>query len=117
MKEIEIQNPHDEFVRSVFSKPKIAKDFLANYLPSEIVGKLNLDSLKMTQESFVDEDLRLDHTVCCFGSSKKNGDTAFVYILLEHKNSPDKLVALRLLCYMMRIWEKQHEANTAKLPP
>jgi predicted transposase/invertase (TIGR01784 family) len=66
MKEIEIQNPHDQFVRGVFSKPKIAKAFMANYLPSEIVGKLNLDSLKMTQESFVDEDLRLHHTDLLF---------------------------------------------------
>lgn len=98
----EIQNPHDQFVRSTLSDKTIAKSFLENYLPPEIVKTLDFSALEISQESFVDEDLQDHHTDLLY----KVGDGTFVYVLLEHKSSPEKLVAFQLLRYFLRIWEK-----------
>ena len=102
----EIQNPHDQFVRATLSDKVMAKSFLENYLPSEIVKKLNLSKLEVSQESFVDEDLQEHHTDLLYQVATKTGEKAFVYVLFEHKSSPEKLVAFQLLRYMIRIWEK-----------
>jgi predicted transposase/invertase (TIGR01784 family) len=110
----EIQNPHDQFVRSLLSNPRLARNFLENYLPEKVVAKLKFDTLELSQESFVDEDLRPHHTDLLFKLQKKNNHKVFVYVLFEHKSSPDAYVAFQLLRYSTRIWEKVTEK---KLPP
>jgi predicted transposase/invertase (TIGR01784 family) len=47
----------------------------------------------------------------------QNGDEANVYLLLEHKSSPDAWVALQLLRYMVRIWERARQEKVKTLPP
>ncbi len=48
-----------------------------------------------------------------------NGQTAFLYILFEHQNEEDPFIGLRLLTYMVRIWNDllHNNPGTAKLPP
>ena len=110
----EIQNPHDQFVRSTLSDKKLARSFLENYLPFEVVEKLDFSELEVSQESFVDEDLQEHHTDLLYKVSAKTGEKTFVYVLLEHKSSPEKLVAFQLLRYILRIWEKHK--TSAKFP-
>jgi predicted transposase YdaD len=43
----ELQNPHDRFFRETFSRLEVARDFLTEYLPSEVVAVLNLDTLEL----------------------------------------------------------------------
>lgn len=110
----EINNPHDVFVRRILSRKSEAVSLIENYLPPEIVEKIELESLKLTQESFIDENLRSHHTDLLFRASLKNGEISFIYLLLEHKSSPDKTIAFQLLRYMMQIWEKS--LKTASFP-
>ena len=35
-----------------------------------------------------------------------DGRAAFVYVLIEHQSSPDPMMPLRMLRYVMRIWER-----------
>jgi predicted transposase/invertase (TIGR01784 family) len=107
----EIQNPHDQFVRSTLSDKTIAMSFLENYLPSEIVEKLDFSKLEVSQESVVDEDLQENQTDLLYKISAKSGEKVFVYVLLEHKSAPEKRVAFQLLRYLVRIWEKHKLAS------
>ena len=113
-----LNNPHDQFFRAAFSRPDVARSFLTNYLPIEIVEKFDLDRLEITQESFVDDDLKPHHTDLLFRLELKSGGAAFVYVLLEHKSYPDELAAFQVLKYLVRIWEKSlRSGKTKKLPP
>ena len=51
-------NPHDSFFRAVFSEPENTAAFLQSTLPAEVSRWLKLETLALTEESFVDEDLR-----------------------------------------------------------
>jgi predicted transposase/invertase (TIGR01784 family) len=110
----EIQNPHDQFVRSTLSDKAMAKSFLENYLPFEIVETLDLTTVNVTQQSFVDQDLQDHHTDLLYQVAAKTGENVLVYVLLEHKSFPEKRVAFQLLRYILRIWEQQK--SSAKLP-
>jgi predicted transposase/invertase (TIGR01784 family) len=113
----ELQNPHDRFFRETFSRLEVARDFLTEYLPSEVVAVLNLDTLELQKDSFVDQDLREHFSDLLYKVQLRDGDEANVYLLLEHKSSPDFQVAFQLLRYMVRIWERAQREKVRPLPP
>ena len=54
----ELRNPHDRFFKEVWSRKDVGQDFLRHYLPAEVVDLLDLRSLELSKESFIDEQLR-----------------------------------------------------------
>lgn len=53
-----LSNPHDRFFKDLFSRQEAARDFLQHYLPTDIVPLLDLDSLDIRKDSFIDPDLQ-----------------------------------------------------------
>ena len=102
-------NPHDALFKWTFSQPELAAAELRAVLPRPLVKRLNLDRLTLAEGSFIDKDLqgsqadRLFHVPC-------DDRLAFVYVLFEHQSTVDPLMPLRLLAYMVRIWQR-HVAN------
>ena len=113
----ELPNPHDRFFKEVFSRPEIAADFLANYLPGSVTGVLDLTNPELVKGSFVDAELRQHFSDLLYRVRLRAGPEAFVYLLFEHKSAPDDRVAFQLLRYLLRIWEPIARRHMAKLPP
>jgi predicted transposase/invertase (TIGR01784 family) len=103
----DVNHPHDHFFRLVFSQVEHAADFLSNYLPAEVAAMLDLSTLQLQNDSFVDEDLRENFTDLLFSVQQRDQQPVFVYILIEHKSRPERDTAFQLLRYMVRIWERQ----------
>lgn len=101
-----ISNPHDKFVRSALSEVATARGFIAKSLPAKVVTLLNLPTLELPQDSFVDAQLGSSQSDLLYRVSLHSGDEALVYVLLEHKSVPNRMVAFQLLRYMVRIWEQ-----------
>ena len=113
----DLTNPHDKFFKEIFGKPELAADFVRNYLPPAIVNSLDLASLEVQKESFVDEKLEENFADLIYRVRLRNSqETAFVCLLFEHKSSPDKWVALQILGYLLKFWERL-KANKAKTLP
>jgi predicted transposase YdaD len=115
----ELSNPHDRFFKEIWSRESIGQDFLRHYLPQDIVDLLDLDSLELTKDSFVDRRLRQHYSDLLYRLKFKDGRPGFVYILLEHKRAPKRSTALQLLRYRVQIWEKTlaQGVGTGGLPP
>lgn len=48
-------NPtHDKYFKRSLSDPKVAKDFLAMHLDKEVQALVDLDTIELQKESFVD---------------------------------------------------------------
>mgnify|MGYP001585346558 CR=1 FL=1 len=99
------------------TRPGIAADFLANYLPPEIVATLDVSEPKLVKDSFIDEALREHRSDLLFRIRRQTGEPALAYILFEHKSSPDEMVAWQLLRYLIRIWEMLLREGVKQLPP
>ena len=84
------------------------------HLP-ELVAQMDLGSLALAAGSFVDEALREQHTDLLY-SVRLAGRPARVYVLFEHQSSGDTWMALRLLKYMLRIWEAGVADGAERLP-
>jgi predicted transposase/invertase (TIGR01784 family) len=109
-------NPHDGLFKEVWSRTDEAKDFLARYLPAEVVTLLDLDTLTCTRDSFVDEDLRPHYSELLYQMQRKDGGRAYAYVLAEHKSSPDRDTAFQVLRYLTRIWEHLWREGIRPLP-
>jgi predicted transposase/invertase (TIGR01784 family) len=113
----ELTNPHDHLFKELLARPEAAADFLANYLPPEIAGALDLTALEPVRDSFVDAELREHLSDLLYRVRLQQGGEAFVYILFEHQSTPDEWVAFQLLRYLVRIWEQVLRQGASKLPP
>ncbi len=102
----DIANPHDKFFKEVLSRQEVARDFILYYLPSDIVGLFDIESLEIRKDSFIDKELKEHFSDILYSVDTKGGGSSYVYVLFEHKSYPERLISLHLLRYMARIWEE-----------
>lgn len=116
MSNVKLQNPHDKFFKDSFGNVSVAKDFLLNYCPSEVLQVLDLATLEPQKDSFLTPELEESFSDLLF-KVNINQREGYLYLLFEHKSYTDKGVTLQLLRYMLDIWEaKQTKERAKKLP-
>jgi predicted transposase/invertase (TIGR01784 family) len=102
-----IQNPHDGFFKQTFGRVDFAQEFLAKFLPADVVGELDLPALQAISDSFVDDELRQTQSDLVFTVPLAESGEAIVYLLFEHKSYADRLTVFQLLKYVVRINERR----------
>ena len=117
MPEDSIHQPNDKLLKATFSVPENARAFFENHLPEELATALDWSSLSLEPCSFIDPQFASSESDLLFHIRLQQSD-AFLYLLFEHQSSEDPRMALRLLSYILRIWERfaQNHAPPAKLP-
>jgi len=100
-----IHNVHDKCFRKAMADIRVAKDFLEEYLPATIRSLIKLNTLKLRQNNYVDEQLNAFSSDVLYEVKLTNDNTAYLYLLVEHQSSVDTLMAFRLWNYMFRIWQ------------
>jgi predicted transposase/invertase (TIGR01784 family) len=109
--------PHDALFKAAFGQPDLARSELELVLPLEVQAHLDLATLDVVPGSFVDEDLRHAHTDLLYRVKTRGDGDALVYLLMEHQSKFDARMPLRLLRYMVRVWDRwERDHPTGKLP-
>ena len=90
----EITNPHDKFFKEIFGRADIAAEFMANYLPPEVVAALDLTAPELVKDSFIDKNLQEHFSDLLYKVKLRETKTA-AYV--EHKSVPDAWAALQIL--------------------
>ncbi len=106
-----IANPHDKFFRETWSNPDNTRSFLQNFLPEEILSLIDLSSIEICKDSFIEKELA-DYYSDMLYKVMLSGTEGYVYVLFEHKSYYDRYIHLQLLEYMVKIWRlfiKQHK--------
>lgn len=109
------QTPHDAVFRQMLMHHAVAKDFLQLYLPAPFLAICELDSLQLVSGSFVEEDLRASYSDILYSLRTRHGP-GYVYALIEHQSTPDKLMAFRLLRYALAAMQRHLDAGHDTLP-
>ena len=112
-----IHQPHDKLFKAGFSDPANAAAFLRWEIPSTLSAKIHWNQLSLQPGSFVDSHFRHSESDLLFSAPLANSE-CLIYLLFEHQITAEPTLALRLLRYMVRIWEsllKKHPAP-ARLP-
>lgn len=93
---------HDNFFRTVMKNHRVAREFLTIHLPEELRQVINFDNLIFQPRSFID-DVRKETVVDVLYKTKIETHDAYLYLLLEHQSTPDKLMPFRILKYICNI--------------
>jgi len=108
---MEITNPHDKLFREIWSNKAVAADVLQNYLPEDVLKFIDLSSLEISKDSFIEKELKDYYSDLLYKISLAD-KPGYVYLLFEHKSYKDRLAPLQVLEYMPKIWRlhlKQHK--------
>ena len=116
----ELKAKHDNFVKKVMESPVAASEFLEEFLPAEYKDMLDLTTLKVEKETYIEDSLksRLSDIVYSLQTKPNDAgktDTTLVYAIVEHQSSPDYWIALRLWKYSLLLLER-HAQKKNKLP-
>jgi predicted transposase/invertase (TIGR01784 family) len=113
----EITQPHDRLFKQLLGERENAVSFLEHNLPRALLRHLDLDSLEVVQTSFIDSQFVQSEADLLFSLRVADGP-GYVYVLFEHQSSPDALMLLRLLSYMVRVWRRhtREQGPSDRLP-
>lgn len=95
------RTPHDAIFRQMLTQKEVARDFLQLYLPAPFLSICDLNTLQLASGSFIEEDLRSSDSDILYSLQTRHG-AGYIYALIEHQSSPDKLMAFRLMRYMLQ---------------
>jgi predicted transposase/invertase (TIGR01784 family) len=113
----QMTNIHDRFFKETLSHKEVARDFLENYLPQEVLRHLDLNTLKISKDTFV-KGQREHYSDLLYEVDLIGGSSGYIYLLFEHKSQHDPYVALQVLRYMVEIWSLSinQRPNDERLP-
>jgi predicted transposase/invertase (TIGR01784 family) len=114
----DIANPHDAFFRESFGRREIAQDFLRNQLRADLLAEIDLGTLEISKDTYVATDLRSAYSDLVYRVRCRDRDLS-VYLLFEHKSSPEHWTLLQLLRYIALEGEQHRRQHTEarRLPP
>jgi predicted transposase YdaD len=109
--------PHDALFKAAFEAPQHAAGVFRSLLPTTVEDALAWNTVRHEPGSFIDADLADRHSDLLF-SIEVRETRAYLYLLLEHQSTNDDDMPLRMLIYLVRIWEryrKQHKKGPLPL--
>src|SRR5579862_8723998 len=81
---------------------------LLRLVAEEIAARLDFQRAERINRSFIPASLQKQEADLLFRVPYREGKReVWIYLLLEHQSKPDRLMGLRLLSYMVQIWETQ----------
>ncbi|EKS6154232.1 Rpn family recombination-promoting nuclease/putative transposase [Salmonella enterica] len=107
---------HDGLFKLFLREPDTARDFLAVHLPADIRAQVRLDTLKLEPGSFVDQKLRELHSDVLYSVETAEGHAGYIYCLVEHQSSADRMMAWRMMRYSMAVMDAHLKKGNDALP-
>ena len=77
-----IHKPHDKFFKETLSDLQTAQDFLQNYLPRELLEFMDLETIALQKDSFIEKELEETFSDLLF-QTKINHKDGYLYLLFE----------------------------------
>jgi len=109
-------NPHDALFKAVFSERKNALALFRQTLPPGLAKAIDARSVRAEPGGFTDDELKEVERDLLFSARLRGGERFLVYLLVEHQSTVDPLMPLRLLRYVVRVWERWGRENPGVHP-
>jgi predicted transposase YdaD len=112
-----VHMPHDSFAKGALSNIEVAKDLLKPNLPPDMVQRIEWDTFQLTNKSFVDDKLAQTHSDLVYKCRLKDQDEdVYIFTLIEHKYTPEKLLAFWMLKYGVSLMQQHLDEGHTRLP-
>lgn len=94
---------------------RVAIDFLKSYVTPQLYKKIDINSLQLTEKSFIVPQLREIHSDVIY-KCLINEVPGYLFFLLEHQSTDDPLMAFRFLHAIVSLSYEHLKQGHSKLP-
>lgn len=109
--------PHDALFKSFFSTPEHAADVLRSALPSAVARRIDWSTLRASDGTLIDDTLRESRSDLLLRVRTTSNGALFIHVIFEDQSTEDPWMALRMLRYMVGLWERLVASGARVLPP
>ncbi len=106
-----VENPHDKIFKGFQSIKENAIDFIRGTFPKELLNNLNIESLKLDNNSYISKELEESFADIVYECDYQKDVKIKIALLFEHKSCIEKYPHIQLLKYFMGIWSQNIKAN------
>ena len=101
-----INHPHDKYFKIVLQNKEMAVQLIKYCVPKDVLDQIDLDTLEISDESFVDKHMQEHFTDICYTALSKDGKEVRITIIFEHKSWLPKKGAIteQLNRYIVNTW-------------
>ncbi|MEQ1962623.1 Rpn family recombination-promoting nuclease/putative transposase [Xenorhabdus khoisanae] len=107
--------PHDAAFKGFMARIENARDFFDIHLPEKIKNLCDFNTLRLTNSSFIDSQLRSRMSDILYSVKTQQGD-GYIYVLVEHQSTPDKMMAWRMMHYAFMAMNQHLQQGNKELP-
>jgi len=107
-------------LKELFSRPETVRDFIKGFVDSDFIGEIDFDRIEKRNTSYITKTFKDRYTDLVIKLNLKGGACAYLYLLFEFQSTMDRLMPLRILNYMLLLYEdliKQNEISPDELLP
>ncbi|CDL81303.1 Rpn family recombination-promoting nuclease/putative transposase [Xenorhabdus szentirmaii] len=110
-----IPTAHDATFKKFMAQIENARNFFDIHLPEKIKKLCDFNTLALTNSSFIDHELRSRISDVLYSVKTQQGD-GYIYVLVEHQSTPDKMMAWRLMHYAFMAMNQHLRQGNKALP-
>jgi predicted transposase/invertase (TIGR01784 family) len=99
--------PHDKLFKAVFKTPAHAIEVLQACAPPALLASLKLDSLRVTDTSFIDEKLAGSTADIVYECQTATASWAYVSFIIDHKSTVPAYPPYKVMYYQNQAWGQQ----------
>mgnify|MGYP001766301130 CR=1 FL=1 len=114
-KPVKKRSKHDQLVKNFLSDKATAKSLFLEYLPPEIVNLIDLNTLKICKDTFIDKKLANYLSDILYQVNLRpeviDHPGLFIYLLIDHKSEEEWFISFQFLKYKVRAWELYLKQN------
>ena len=114
---MKIQNVHDKFFKETFSRVDVVTNFLEELVDEKLVKKLNLSTLQIDNNSFIDEELEEHFADILYTCDYAKKGKVKIALLFEHKSYREDYPHWQLNQYILNIWKASTKQKKKKPIP
>ncbi len=106
------KKPHDSAYKYLFKNKHIFLQLLKSFVHEDFIDEIELEHLELYDKSFISQELIDRESDLIYKISYKEKQY-FIYILLEFQSTVDKTIPVRLLSYIMLLYESIYKESQA----
>ncbi len=114
---MKIQNVHDKFFKETFSRIDVVTNFLEELVDEKLVKKLDLSTLQIDNNSFIDEKLDEHFADIVYTCDYAGKGKVQIALLFEHKSYKENYPHWQLNQYILNVWEASSKQKKKKPIP
>lgn len=108
------KKPHDSAYKYLFKNKRIFLQLLKSFVYEDFINEIKLEHLELFDKSFISDEL-LDRESDLIYKIHYKDKEYFIYILLEFQSTIDKSIPIRLLSYIMLLYDLIYKESRAGL--